>query len=45
MLTLMKESGQFMLVMFKRCKDQGAWMSQSVKRLPSAQIMIPECWD
>ena len=26
-------------------ENKGAWVAQSVKRLPLAQVMIPESWD
>jgi len=29
----------------KKKQMSGAWMAQSVKPLPSAQVMIPEFWD
>ena len=28
-----------------KCKPRGAWVAQSVKHLPSAQVMILESWD
>jgi len=28
-----------------KCKSRDAWVAQSAKRLPSAQVMVPGSWD